>query len=125
MLPKLRSKTGMPPRFIDAWKDQPNRHEHPEFDWIISKILDFRACGMMGESIAYSWLRRGIQPLQTRLNPGFKYAGMEDPSRALKIEFSHREVMKRMSKFFTPTVEQPALFEEFSAENPPLRVSKL
>jgi hypothetical protein len=80
---------------------------------------------MTGESIAYSFLHRGIQSLQDHLNPGFKYTGMEDPSRSLKVDFSHKEVMKRMSKFFIPTVEQPALFEEFSADNPPRRVSSL
>jgi hypothetical protein len=105
-------------------KDEPNRYEHPEFDWIISKILDFRGRGMTGESIAYSFLRRGIQLLQKRQNPGFKYEGLNDPSRVLRFDIPHPEVMKRMKKFLNPTMEQPALFEEFSAENPPRRVSK-
>jgi hypothetical protein len=119
----LKAKTGWPPKVVDAWKDQPDRVEHPEFDWIISKILDFRSRGMTGESIAYSWLRRGIQPLQERLNPGFKYQGLDDPSRILKVDIPHQEVMRRMSQFLVPTVGQPALFEEFSAVNPSLRVS--
>jgi hypothetical protein len=59
----LKAKTGWAPKVIDAWKDQPDREKHPEFDLYISKILDFRVRGMTGESIAYSWLRRGIQPL--------------------------------------------------------------
>ncbi|OEL35227.1 hypothetical protein BAE44_0003753 [Dichanthelium oligosanthes] len=33
--------------------------------------------------------------------------------------------MKRMQKFFTPMTEQPALFEEFSAESPPREDSVL
>src|SRR5579883_2237431 len=97
--PKLKAKTGMPPKVIDSWKDQPSRYEHPEFDLFISKILDFRGRGMTGESIAYSFLRRGIQPLQKRQNPGFKYEGLNDPSRVLRFDIPHGEVMKRMKKF--------------------------
>lgn len=115
----------MPPRVVESWNDQPNRREHPEFDLFISKILDFRRRGMTGESIAYSFLRRGIQPLQKRQNLGFQYAGLNDPSRVLRIDIPHQEVMKRMKRFLNPTVEQPALFEEFSAENPPREVSRL
>jgi hypothetical protein len=121
----LKAKTGWAPKVIDQWKDQPSRAEHPEFDWMISKILDFRGRGMTGESIAYSWLRRGVQPLQNRVNLGFQYEGAEDPSRMLKGDISHKEIMRRMSRFFVPTVAQPALFEEYSAENPPQGVSEL
>jgi hypothetical protein len=51
---KLKAKTGMPPKVVDAWKDQPDLDDHPEFDWIISKIQDFQRRGMTGQSIAYS-----------------------------------------------------------------------
>jgi hypothetical protein len=51
------------------------------------------------------------------------YQGLDDPSRTLKFDIPHQEVMKRMSQFLVPTVGQPTLFEEFSAENPPLEVS--
>jgi hypothetical protein len=61
--------------------------------------------------------------LQQRKNPGFKYSGSEDPSRMLKVDFTHDEIMKRLRRIMVPTCAQPALFEEFSAERPSQRVS--
>jgi hypothetical protein len=79
---------------------------------------------MTAESLAYSWIRRGIPPLQKRVNPGYKYSGLNDPSRVLKIDFTHPKVMRRMRLFFCPTTEQPALFEEYSTESPPHEVGE-
>jgi hypothetical protein len=58
------------------------------------------------------------------MNPRYRYAGLDDPSRALIIEFTHTMIMKRMKLFFSPTIEQPTLFEEYSAANPPHGVSE-
>src|SRR5579859_520667 len=121
--PMLPPKTGCPPQYSEAWKEQPSRYDHPEFDWILSKVHDFRVRGMTAESITYSWIRRVIQPLQQQKNPGFKYSGLEDPSRMLKTDFTHDEIMKRLRKIMNPTCATPALFEEFSAERPSQRVS--
>ncbi|OEL13905.1 hypothetical protein BAE44_0025076, partial [Dichanthelium oligosanthes] len=46
-------------------------------------------------------------------------SGGDDDGAAQQIEFSHWEVMRRMRLFFASKIEQPALFEEYSAENPP------
>ena len=37
--------------------------------------------GVTGDSVVYSFLGRRIQPLQRRVNPGFRYEGVNDPSR--------------------------------------------
>jgi hypothetical protein len=119
----LPPKTGKPPQYSKLWIEQPDKYEHPEFDWILRKVHDFRARGMTAESIAYSWIRRVIQPLQQRKNPGWMYTGTEDPTRMLKTELTHEEIMGRMKKFLIPSCSRPALFEEFSAELPSHRVS--
>jgi hypothetical protein len=60
--------------------------------------------------------------LQQQKNPGFKYSGSEDPSRMLKVDYTHDEIMKRLRKIMVPTCAQPALFEEFSADRPSQKV---
>jgi hypothetical protein len=90
----------------------------------LAKVHDFRVRGITTESLAYSWIRRKIQPLQKLVNPGYKYSGLNDPSRVLKIDFTHPEVMRRMRLFFCRKTEQLALFEEYSMESPLHEVGK-
>ena len=52
------------------------------------------------QRVAFSFMKRRIQPLMQRVHPGFEYLGADDPSRMTKDEISNDEIVQRLSKIF-------------------------
>jgi hypothetical protein len=120
--PKLPGKTGLAPKPLPSWKEQPKKEDHPEFEVFLQKIHDLRVRGMIAEMIAYNWIARRIKPLQKRENPGYNYQGAADPSRMLPAELTYAGIMYQMRCFLTPTTDHPPVFETYSRTNPPTGV---
>lgn len=77
--------------------------------------------GVNRDSVVYSFLSHRVQPLQRRLHPGFRYEGLEDPSRFSPEKIHQSELLKRCCKVldgFDKSLTLPVLF---CAANPPER----
>jgi hypothetical protein len=97
----------------------PSITDHPEIPDLRRWVEEFKTRGLTAESIAYSWIKRQIQPHQLCHNPGYRYRGIDNPSRFLRIELSHETMMYWMKTFFNQTTYHLMLLEEYLADNPP------
>ena len=77
---------------------------------------------MTGATVISSWLRRQIQPLQCRTNPGFEYTGLHDPSRFSSEKTGRDEAMVLLYNLFEGVTSLPELPDLFCASNPPKQV---
>ena len=60
---------------------------------LLEMIANLKQNGISGESVAFDWMMRRVQPLQTRITFGFEYRGRSDPSRCLEEEISNGEAL--------------------------------
>ena len=77
--------------------------------------------GVTRDSVVCSFQSRRVQPLQRRLHPGFRYEGLEDPSRFSPEKIHQSELLKRCCKVldgFDKSLTLPVLL---CAANPPKR----
>ena len=70
-------------------------------------------------TVAVSWLRRQVQPLQCRSNLGFEYTGLYDPSRFSLEKTQLEEAMLLLHNLFEGVSSVPLLPELFHVRNPP------
>jgi hypothetical protein len=79
--------------------------------------------GISGESVAFDWMKRRIQPLQARVTFGFEYQGKNDPSWCSGEEISNGEALRRVQQLFEKVEHVPHLLNTISVLNPPKEVS--
>jgi hypothetical protein len=70
-------------------------------------------------TIVYSFLGRRVQLLQRRIHPGFKYEGLEDPSRFYPEKINYSDLFKRCCKLLDDFDKVPAFPMLFNAANLP------
>nr|TKW28535.1 hypothetical protein SEVIR_3G334300v2 [Setaria viridis] len=112
--PKYRKTTQMaPPNQAMAWKprrnsqigelvhlnpnsifhiaiflDEPSSSDGFQLPNLIKKITCLKSNGLTSVGVAFSFMRRRIQPLQLRCTMGYDYSGPNDPSRMTSEELS-------------------------------------
>jgi hypothetical protein len=87
---------------------------------LLTRIKHRKREGLTGVKIAYSFIKRQIQPLQERSELGYKYKGAEDPSRLKKEDLTHDEILERLQIFFGPVNFKGKIPREYSAEYLPV-----
>ena len=76
-----------PPVQRAEWLKKPiDMSQIPE---LLEMIASLKQKGISGESVAFDWMKRRIQPLQARVTFGFEYRGRSDPSRCSEEEISN------------------------------------
>ena len=63
---------------------------------LLEMIANLRQKRISGESVAFDWMKRRIQPLQARITFGFEYQGRSDPSRCSEEEITIGEALRRV-----------------------------
>ena len=89
---------------------------------LLAKIAQKKAQGLTAERVAFSFMKRRVQPLMQREHLGFEYTGADDGSRLSAEEISDDLVMERLQKIFKNLHGIPAAVREYSADNPPCMV---
>jgi hypothetical protein len=83
-----------------------------------------REAGLRAEHVAFSFMKRRIQPLMARETLGFEYTGDEDSSRMPGGELDDNDIIERLSRIFKDMPPYTACpVEEYSAARPPKEVS--
>ena len=77
---------------------------------------------MTGATVVLSWLRRQIQPLQSRIHPGFEYTGLHDFSEFSSKKTGRDEAMVLLYNLFEGVTSLPELPDLFHASNLPKQV---
>jgi hypothetical protein len=90
---------------------------------LLAKIKALREAGLRAEHVAFSFMKRRVQPLMARDSIGYKYTGDDDTSRMPGDEVDD-DIVDRMDRIFKdmPTYT-PCPVPDFSVARPPKEVS--
>jgi hypothetical protein len=80
--------------------------------------------GLRVEHVAFSFMKRRVQPLMARDTLGYQYTGDEDTSRMPDNEVDVDDIVERLGKIFKDMPPYtPCPVPEYSAAHPPNKVS--
>jgi hypothetical protein len=89
----------------------------------MKKIKALSEVGLRAEHVAFSFMKRRVQPLMARDTLGYQYTGNEDTSRMPSDEVDDEDIVERLGKIFKdmpPYTPCPVL--EFFVPRPPNKV---
>jgi hypothetical protein len=91
---------------------------------LLTKIKALREAGLRAEHVAFSFMKRRVQPLMARDTLGYEYTGDDDTSRMPRDEVDDDDIVDRMGRIFKDMPAcTPCLVPEFSTARPPKEVS--
>jgi hypothetical protein len=91
---------------------------------LMQKIKALREAGPRAEHVAFSFMKRRVQPLMARDTLGYQYMGDEDTSSMPRDEVDDDDIVERLGKIFKDvTPYTPCLVLEYSVARPPNKVS--
>jgi hypothetical protein len=70
------------------WNIELSRGDMDQVEELLDTIAAYKLTGVTGASVMFSFFKCRVQPIQQRHRPGFKYMGVEDPSRICAEELS-------------------------------------
>jgi hypothetical protein len=83
-----------------------------------------REAGLRAEHVAFSFMKRRIQPLMARETLGFEYTGDDDASQMPGGELDDNNIIERLSRIFKDMPPYTACYvKEYSVARPPKEVS--
>jgi hypothetical protein len=91
---------------------------------LLARIKALREAGLRAELVAFSFMKRRVQPLMARDTLGFEYIGDNDMSRMPEDEVDDDDIVDRLARIFKdmpPYTAYPV--PEYSAARPPKEVS--
>jgi hypothetical protein len=92
----LPERTPEAPKAKECWlSPSPGRDQVQKLRVAIAK---FKKKGVTGGTVVCSYISRRVQPLQRRVNPGFRYEGQDDPSRFSPEKINASDLFKRCCK---------------------------
>jgi hypothetical protein len=91
---------------------------------LLAKIKVLREAGLRAEHVAFSFMKRRVQPLMARDTLGYEYTGDDDTSRMRGDEVDDDDIVDRLARIFKDMpAYTPCLVPEYSAARPPKEVS--
>jgi hypothetical protein len=67
---------------------------------LLKKIKALREAGLRDEHVAFSFMKRRVQPLMARDTLRYQYMGNEDTSRMSGFEVDDDDIIERLGKIF-------------------------
>jgi hypothetical protein len=122
--PGLPKPSGRQPRHREWWNTEPTMQEGIQLPELLACIKVLREAGLRAEHVAFSFMKRRVQPLMARDTLGFEYAGDDDTSRMPGAEMDDDDIIERLTRIFKdmpPYTAWPV--QEYSAARPPKEVS--
>jgi hypothetical protein len=91
---------------------------------LLAKIKVLREAGLRAEHVAFSFMKRRVQPLMARDTLGYQYTGDDDTSRMPGGEVDDDDSVDRLGRIFKDMpAYTPCPVPEYSATRPPNEVS--
>jgi hypothetical protein len=90
----------------------------------LAKIKVLREAGLRAEHVAFSFMKRRVQPLMARDTLGYEYTGDDDMSRMPRDEVDDDDIVDRLDMIFKDMpAYTPCPVPEYSDARPPKEVS--
>jgi hypothetical protein len=91
---------------------------------LMKKIKALREAGLRAEHVAFSFMKRRVQPLMAHDTLGYQYTGDEDTSRMPGGKVDNDDIVGRLGKIFKDMPPYtPCPVPEYSATHLPNKVS--
>jgi hypothetical protein len=120
-LPKPRGKQ---PKHRPWWNTEPMMQEGIQLPELLQKIKALREAGLRAEHVAFSFMKRSVQPLMARDTLRYQYTGEDDTSRMPSGEIDNDDIVEKLGRIFKDMPPYtPYLVPEYSAAHPPNEVS--
>jgi hypothetical protein len=91
---------------------------------LLAQIKALREAGLRAKHVAFSFMKRRVQPQMARDTLGFEYTGDDDTSRMPGDEVDNNNIVDRLARIFKDMPSYTACpVPEYSAARPPKEVS--
>jgi hypothetical protein len=119
-LPKPSRKQ---PKHRPRWNTEPTMQEGIQLPELLQKIKALREAGLRAEHVAFSFMKRRVQPLMAHDTLGYQYTGDDDTLRMPSNEFDNEDIVERLGRIFKDMPPYtPCPVPEYSAARPPNKV---
>jgi hypothetical protein len=122
--PGLPKPSGKQPKHRAWWNTEPTMQEGIQLPELLACIKVLREARLRAEHVAFSFMKRSVQPLMARDTLGSEYTGDEDTSQMPGGEVDDDDIVDRLMRNFKdmpPYTTCPV--PEYSAARPPKEVS--
>jgi hypothetical protein len=124
--PELPKPSGCQPKHKPWWNTEPTIQEGIQLPELLKKIKALQEAGLRVEQVAFSFMKRTVQPLMDRDTLGYQYMGNEDTSQMPGFEVDNDDIIERLGKIFKDMPPYtPCPVPEYSAARPANKVSSL
>jgi hypothetical protein len=90
---------------------------------LLVRIKMLREAGLRAEHVAFTFMKRRVQPLMARDTLGFEYTGDDDTSRMPGGEVDDDDIVDRLTRIFKDMPPYTACpVPKYSAAHPPKEV---
>jgi hypothetical protein len=122
--PELPKPSGKQPKHQPWWNTEPTMQEGIQLPELLLKIKALREAGLRAEHVAFSFMKRRVQPLMARDTLRYQYTGEDDTSRMPGGEIDDDDIVERLGRIFKDMPPYtPCPVPEYSATHPPNEVS--
>jgi hypothetical protein len=122
--PKLPKPSGKQPKHWPWWNTEPTMQEDIQLPELQAKIKASREAGLRVEHVAFSFMKRRVQPMMARDTLGYQYTSDGDSSQIPDDEIDGDDIVDRLGRIFKDMpAYTPCPVPEYSAAHPPNEVS--
>jgi hypothetical protein len=105
------------------WNTELTMQEGIQLPELLQKVKALREAGLSAEHVAFSFMKRRVQPLMARDTLGYQYTGDDDTSRMPDTEVDDDDIIERLGWIFKDMPQYtPCPVPEYSAARPPNKV---
>jgi hypothetical protein len=117
--PELPKPSGKQPKHLAWWNTEPTMQEGIQLPELLKKIWALREAELRAEHVAFSFMKRRVQPLMARDTLGYQYTGDDDTSRMPGTEVDDDDIIERLGRIFKDMPQYtPCPIPEYSAARP-------
>jgi hypothetical protein len=122
--PELPKPSGKQAKHRAWWNTEPTMQEGIQLPELLQKIKALRGARLRAKHVAFSFMKRRVQPLMARDTLGYQYMGDEDTSRMPDNEVNDEDIVERLGRIFKDMPPYtPCPVPESSVSCPPNKVS--
>jgi hypothetical protein len=97
--PELLKPSGKQPKHRVWWNIEPTMQDGIQLPELMNKIKALREAGLRAEHVAFSFIKKRVQPLMARDTLEYQYTGNEDTSRMPSEEVDDKDIIERLAKY--------------------------
>jgi hypothetical protein len=98
--PGLPKSSGKKPKHRPWWNSEPTMQEGIQLPELLARIKALREAGLRAEHVAFSFMKRRVQPLMAWDTLGYEYTGDDDTSRMPGDEVDDDDIVDRLARIF-------------------------